>query len=61
MGKITFGSKTSMDDKAAKVEKRYGATTGASKGGKSPPKATVSLKGTNPMKGKFSATVKQKF
>ena len=44
MGKITFGSKPSVAGKATTVEKRYGATTGASKGGKPAPKATVKFK-----------------
>lgn len=61
MGKITFGSKPSMKDKAAKVEKRLGSTTGASKGSKPAPKATVSMKGTNPIKGKLAVMLKRKF
>ena len=47
--------------KTAMVIKRLGNTTGASKGGKPTPEATVSLKGTNPIKGKFAATWKKKF
>ena len=44
MGKITFGGKPSMASKAATVENRLGGTTGASKGSKPPPKATVKFK-----------------
>jgi hypothetical protein len=61
MGKLTFGQNTTQAKKAAMVTKKYGATTGASKGSKPAPKATVSLKGTNPMKGKAAITIKKKF
>ena len=60
MGKLNFGTNSSMASKAAMVEKRYGSTTGASKGSKPPPKATVSLKGTNSVKGKLAVTWKKK-
>ena len=61
MGKITFGGKSTTASKAAMVEKRYGATTGASNGSKPPPKPTASMKGTNPLKGKAVVTIKKKF
>ena len=60
MGKITFGSKPSMKDKTAMASKRGYDTGKKSTGSKPPPKATVSLKGTNPMKGKFAITAKKK-
>ncbi len=49
-----------MNDNFSKVKDRLGKTTGASKGSKPLPKPTISLKGTNPLKGKFSLTVKKK-
>ncbi len=57
---LTFGKNTTMAQKAAMVEKKYGATLGASKGSKPLPKAKVSLKGTNPIKGKGAVTWKKK-
>jgi len=60
MGKLTFGQSKTAAEKAATVEKRYGGTTGASKGIRPAPKATVSFKGTNPIKGKVAVTVKKK-
>ncbi len=52
---------TSVNERFAKVEKRLGATTGASKGSKPAPKPKISLKGTNPLKGKAAVTVTRKF
>jgi hypothetical protein len=60
MGKLTFGGNPTTASKTAMVEKRYGATTGTSKGSKPLPKATVSMKGTNPIKGKLAITLKKK-
>lgn len=57
---LTFGQKKTQAQKSAMVVKKYGATTGASKGSKPLPKATVSLKGTNPLKGKAAITIKKK-
>ena len=61
MAKLTFGQKQTAGEKEASVKKRYGGTTGASKGSKPAPKAKVSVKGTNPLKGKYSATWKKEF
>ena len=58
---MKFGGKPTMADKADAVTKRYGATTGASKGSKPAPKGKVSLKGTNPLKEKAAITWKKKF
>ena len=52
--------KQTTEEKTAMAKKRYGNTLGDSKGSKPLPKATVSLKGTNPLKGKYAVTVKKK-
>jgi hypothetical protein len=47
--------------KMAAVEKRLGKTLGASKGIKPAPKSSLSLRGTNPLKGKIALTKKWEF
>lgn len=58
---MKFGGKHTVQFRAAAVEKRLGKTTGTSKGSKPAPKAKVSLKGTNPLKGKAAVTYKKSF
>jgi hypothetical protein len=60
MGKLTFGKDATRLQKADMVTKRYGASTGTGKGSKPSPKATISLKGSNPLKGKAAITIKKK-
>ena len=50
-----------MKSDYAKVANRLGKTTGASKGKAPLPKPKVSLKGTNPLKGKAAITLKKTF
>jgi hypothetical protein len=54
-------AKSPVSDRAIMVEGKYGKTLGASKGRKPAPQPKVSLKGTNPLKGKFAVTVTKKF
>ncbi len=58
---MKFGGKHTVKSRMAAAESRLGKTTGASKGSKPAPKAKVSVKGTNPLKGKYAATLKQEF
>ena len=58
---MKFGQKQTMSDKMKSVEKRLGATTGASKGKAPLPKGKVSLKGTNPLKKKVGVKATWKF
>lgn len=50
-----------MNADFAKVQNRLGKTTGASKGSKPAPKAKVTAKGTNPLKGKLGIQWTKKF
>lgn len=59
MGKITFGKKETVSEKTAKINKKHSGTLGSSKGTVKPPKATVSFKGTNPIKKKVVVTWKK--
>ena len=61
MGKLTFGQSKTRAEKVAMATSKGCDTGTTSTGSKPPPKATVSLKGTNPMKGKFAATLKREF
>ncbi len=58
---VTFGKKTSMNEKFETVQKRLGATTGASKGSKPAPKAKVTPKVSAKGGGTVGFTVKKKF
>lgn len=60
MNKLVFGKAATQAQKADMVAKRYGADTGTGKSSKPLPKATVSLKGSNPVKGKLAVTLKKK-
>jgi hypothetical protein len=59
MGKLTFGQSKTRAEKVAMATSKGYDTGKKSTGSKPLPKATVSLKGTNPMKGKFAATWKK--
>lgn len=58
---MKFGKTPSMSDKMKSVEKRLGATTGASKGKAVKPKTKVTPSGTNPLKGKIGIKIKKTF
>lgn len=61
MGKITFGQTKTRAEKVATATAKGYDTGKKSTGSKPAPKPTVSLKGTNPMKGKYAATLKREF
>lgn len=58
---MKFGQKQTRSEKAKMVEKRLGATTGASKGNHAPTKWKVKPSGTNPLKGKVGIKATKKF
>ena len=57
---MKFGQKTTVQSRMKTIEDRYGKTLGASKGSPAPTKGKVSIKGTNPFKGKAALTWKKK-
>ena len=58
---MDFGKKPSTSDKMKTVEKRLGATTGASKGKAPLPKVKIKPSGTNPLKKKIGVKATWKF
>lgn len=55
---MKFGQNQTRSEKAKTVEKRLGATTGASKGRTVKPKIKVTPSGTNPLKKKVGVKIK---
>ena len=55
---MKFGQKATVQYRMSAVEKRLGATTGASKGDTVKPKTKVTPSGTNPLKKKVGVKVK---
>lgn len=55
---VKFGGKATVKSRMAAVEKRLGATTGASKGRTVKPKIKVTPSGTNPLKKKVGVKIK---
>ena len=58
---MKFGQNQTRSEKAKMVEKRLGATTGASKGNTVKPKTKITPSGTNPLKGKLGIKIKTTF
>ena len=55
---MKFGGKHTVQSRGDAVNKRYGKTTGASKGNTVKPKVKVTPSGTNPLKKKVGVKIK---